>query len=60
MRKSTSYLKMKFANDKIYEETLNSSETYQIPFQADHIDFFVISFNDVGNSPVSTQTINLS
>ncbi|CAF1294409.1 unnamed protein product [Adineta ricciae] len=51
-KENTLLIQMRFANDKIYEETLNSSETYQIPFQADHIDFFVISLNDVGNSQI--------
>jgi hypothetical protein len=43
---------MKFANGKSYEETLSSSETHQIPFQKDNIDFFLLTVDDVGDNEV--------
>jgi len=44
---------MKFDNGKVYEESLSLSETHQIPFQKDHIDFFMININDVGDREVN-------
>jgi hypothetical protein len=43
---------MKFANGKSYEEALSASETHQIPFQQDNIDFFLVTVDDVGDSEV--------
>ena len=44
---------MNFADGKSYEEALHSSETHKIPFQKDHLDFFVMNIDDVKDSEVN-------
>ena len=46
-------LKMTFNNGQIHEEILRSSETHQIPFQKDQIDFFPITIDETTKNEVS-------
>jgi hypothetical protein len=49
---------MTFANGKTHQQVLSSSETHQIAFQKDHVDFFLVSLDNIGDStvrPVSTR-----
>jgi len=48
---------MKFANGKSYEDALSLSETHQIPFQKDNIDFFMVTIDDISNSEVKIYKI---
>lgn len=44
---------MKFDNGKSYEEPLSLSETHQIPFQKDNIDFFMLIIDDIDDRQVT-------
>jgi len=46
------FLKIKFTNGKSFEEALSSSETHQIPFQKENIDFFMVTIEDVRDNEV--------
>ncbi|CAF3635995.1 unnamed protein product [Rotaria sp. Silwood1] len=48
---------MNFANGKSYNETLSSSETHQIPFQKDNIDFFLAIIDNIGDTEISNVKI---
>jgi len=43
---------MKFANGKSYKDSLSLSETHQIAFQKDNIDFFMVTIDDIGDTEV--------
>ena len=43
---------MTFANGKTHQQVLSSSETHQIAFQKDHVDFFLVSLDNMGDSQV--------
>ncbi|CAF1083007.1 unnamed protein product [Adineta steineri] len=45
---------IEFANGKSYEEALHSSETHQIPFQKNNIDFFSVTFDNVNDNEVTS------
>ncbi len=43
---------MEFANGKSYKDALCLSETHQIAFQKDNIDFFMVTIDGIGNTEV--------
>lgn len=51
---------MTFNNGKILEEELSTSETHQIPFQKDQIDFFTLSINEPAKSEVRSDHADIS
>ena len=51
---------MEFNNGKSYEKALNLSETHQIPFQKDNIDFFMINIDDVSDNEVKIYSIRIN
>ncbi|CAM4771263.1 unnamed protein product, partial [Rotaria magnacalcarata] len=44
------YVHMNFANGKSYEEVCISSETHQIPFQKDNVDFFLVFLDNIDDT----------
>ncbi|CAM4812506.1 unnamed protein product [Rotaria magnacalcarata] len=48
------YVHMNFANGKSYEEVCISSETHQIPFQKDNVDFFLVFLDNIDDTKVSS------
>ncbi len=53
------YLKITFANGKSHEDSLYLSETHQIAFQKNNIDFFMITIDDMGDTEVKLLMINI-
>ncbi|CAF1271668.1 unnamed protein product [Rotaria sordida] len=51
------YIHINFTNGKSYEEALSSSETHQIPFQKDNIDFFLVVIDNIGDNEISNVKI---
>jgi hypothetical protein len=51
---------MKFGNGKSYEEALSLSETHQIPFQKNNIDFFMITIDGVADNEVNIYQIRMN
>ncbi|CAF4154933.1 unnamed protein product, partial [Adineta steineri] len=44
---------IEFANGKSHEEALHSSETHQIPFRKDNIDFFPVTIDNVNDNEIT-------
>ncbi|CAF1208147.1 unnamed protein product [Rotaria sordida] len=51
------YIHINFTNGKSYEEALSSSETHQIPFQKNNIDFFLVVIDNIGDNEISNVKI---